>query len=121
MLVTFELKSMAPANIPFVILPVPMATTPAFDKLTSPEIACAAAAFDPFPIQILPSVSVVPVGLVALIGRVDIDVIRPLVSTVMMGTALALPKLPDTTPLFANVAEIAPVPEPVISPLKVMV
>ena len=49
------------------------------------------------------------------------DVIRPLASTEISGIALALPKLPATTPLFAKVAVIAPVPEPDTSPLKVIV
>ena len=82
---------MAPANIPFVILPVPTATTPTFDKLISPEIACAAATFDPFPIQILPSLRVVPEGFEELTDCVAMEVMRPLVSTVMTGTELELP------------------------------
>ena len=120
-LVTFEPRSMAPANIPFVILPVPTAATPVLDKLISPVMDCADAALDPFPIQILPSVNAVPAGLVDETVCVVIEVIRPFVSTVIIGIALALPKSPATTPLFANVALIAPVPEPVISPLNVMV
>ena len=56
---------MEPANMPFVILPVPTAITPVFDKLASPEMLCATAAFDPLPIQTLPSVNAVPAGLVA--------------------------------------------------------
>ena len=107
--------------MPFVILPVPTEMTPAFDILTSPESACAAAAFDPFPTHILPSVSAVPAGLVAEIAWVAMDVIRPFASTEITGIAVALPKSPATTPLFASVAEIAPVPEPVTSPLNVIV
>ena len=107
--------------MPFVILPVPTEITPEFDKITSPEIACATAVFDPFPIHTLPSVSAVPAGFVAETAWVAMDVIRPLASTEITGIARALPKSPATTPLFANVAEIAPVPEPVTSPLNVMV
>jgi hypothetical protein len=46
---------------------------------------------------------------------------RPFASTVKVGTKVAEPYEPAVTPLFARVVEKVPVPEPVRSPVKLIV
>jgi hypothetical protein len=74
-----------------ITLLLPIEVTPAFVIVTSPETATAAATLEPFPIIILPSDKVDPIGETPEIVVVLAFVILPLASTVIEGTAVEEP------------------------------
>ena len=89
--VTLVVRSIAPASISLVTLPVPIAVTPALVIVTSPVGATAAAMFETSPTMIFPEVSADPTGEVPVMVVLVTPVTRPLASTAKTGTEVELP------------------------------
>jgi hypothetical protein len=102
-------------------LAVPIAVTPELLMVKSPVTATAVASLDPFPIKISPSFNDDPIGETPVIVVELALVILPFASTTIVGTVVAVPKVPAVTPEVAKVVAKLPVPVPVTSPVKVIV
>ena len=119
--VTLVVKSILPASMAFVTLLAPIDVTPVFESVTSPVTATLAARFEAEPTRIFPLLRLEPTGLTPVMAVDDAEVTRPLLSIVMAGTVVAEPYVPAATPVLANVLAKLPVPDPVTSPVKVIV
>ena len=100
--VTFEVKSIEPANIPFVTFAAPIVVSPEFEIVTSPSIVTALAIFEALPTNILPEDKVDP--------STDADTVISFVPSnstplifLPVANIVAVPALPVTLPEIAFV------------------